>query len=71
MNEERRVMNIFIGVIRTLIFVAAVLVVSDIKVTGAGPFGYFIAGVLLSLYGWGILKALDYIKGYREGAAKQ
>ncbi|WP_085337257.1 hypothetical protein [Serratia marcescens] len=60
-------MNIFIGVIRTLIFVASMLLVSTMKVTVSGPFGYFIAGVLLSLYGWGILKALDYIKAYRHG----
>ncbi|ALL39039.1 hypothetical protein [Serratia marcescens] len=60
-------MNIFIGVIRTLIFVASVLLVSTMKVTVSGPFGYFIAGVLLSLYCWIILKALDYMKDYRHG----
>ncbi|HEI9833961.1 hypothetical protein JY469_16170 [Serratia marcescens] len=60
-------MSIFIGVIRTLIFVTAVLLVSAMKVTASGPFGYFIAGVLLSLYCWVILKALDYMKDYRHG----
>lgn len=60
-------MSIFIGMIRTLIFIAAVLLVSPIKVTASGPFGYFIAGVLLSLYCWVILKALDYMKDYRHG----
>ncbi|MFK3927392.1 hypothetical protein ACI2J7_01335 [Serratia bockelmannii] len=60
-------MSTLIGVIRTLIFVAAVLLVSAMKVTVAGPFGYFIAGVLLSLYCWVILKALDYMKEYRHG----
>lgn len=60
-------MSIFIGVIRTLIFVAAVLLVSSMKVTVTGPFGYFIAGVLLSLYCWVILKVLDYVKEYRHG----
>lgn len=60
-------MNIFIGVIRTLIFVAVVLLVSTMKFTVSGPFGYFIAGVLLSLYCWVILKALDYMKDYLHG----
>ncbi|WP_250602202.1 hypothetical protein [Serratia marcescens] len=60
-------MNIFIGVIRTLIFVASVLLVSAMKVTASGPFGYFIAGVLLSLYCWAILKLLDYLKDYIHG----
>lgn len=60
-------MKIFIGVIRTLIFVAAVLLVSAMKITVSGTFGYFIAGVLLSLYCWVILKALDYLKDYRHG----
>ncbi|MDU7466720.1 MULTISPECIES: hypothetical protein [unclassified Serratia (in: enterobacteria)] len=60
-------MSIFIGVIRTLIFVAAVLLVSAMKVTVTGPFGYFIAGMLLSFYCWLILKALDYMKEYRHG----
>lgn len=60
-------MNIFIGGIRTLIFVASVLLVSAMKVTASGPFGYFIAAVLLSLYCWVILRALDYMKDYRHG----
>ncbi|WP_260515053.1 MULTISPECIES: hypothetical protein [unclassified Serratia (in: enterobacteria)] len=60
-------MSMFIGVIRTLIFVASVLLVSAMKITVSGPFGYFIAGVLLSLFCWAILKALDYIKEYRHG----
>ncbi|MGC2910357.1 hypothetical protein [Serratia marcescens] len=63
-------MSIFIGVIRTLIFVASVLLVSAMKFTVAGPFGYFTAGVLLSLYCWFFLKVLDYLKDYRmEGSS--
>ncbi|HID9280233.1 TPA: hypothetical protein ACXIZC_002809 [Serratia marcescens] len=60
-------MSMFIGALRTLILAAAVLQFSVIKVTAHGPLAYFIAGALLSLYCWAVLKLLDYLKDYRHG----
>lgn len=60
-------MSMFIGALRTLILAAAVLQFSVINVTANGPLAYFIAGALLSLYCWAILKLLDYLKDYRHG----
>lgn len=57
-------MSMFIGALRTLILAAAVLQFSVIKVTAHGPLAYFIAGALLSLYCWAVLKLLDYLKDY-------
>lgn len=60
-------MSMFIGALRALILAAAVLQFSVIKVTASGHFGYFIAGALLSLYCWAVLKLLDYLKDCRHG----
>lgn len=60
-------MSALIEIVRTLILVVAALQLSVIKVTAHGPLAYFIAGTLLSLYCWAVLKLLDYLKDYRHG----
>lgn len=60
-------MSTLIGVLRILILVVAILQIKAVTVTATGLGGNFIAGLLLILYCWAILKLLDYLKDYRHG----